>query len=329
MLQQTRVEKVVPYFTRWMERFGSVERLAAATEAEVLKAWEGLGYYARARNMRLAAQQMVERHGAEIPADRQSLLALAGIGAYTAGAILSRAYGQPEPALDGNIQRVLCRLYDIPGDPREAGTRRQLWQLAAAIVGEAPSGTAGDLNEGLMELGSLICRRHAPACSACPLCELCTSRARGTESARPAARTKRPIPHHEAGAAVIADRSGRVLIVQRPSRGLLGGLWGFPGGLARPQESPPAALERTVWESLGVHVEVGEPVLALAHAYSHFRITLHAHRCTLLAGEPRPIGYAEVRWAGPPDLEGYPLPVTDRKIAEELRRRGDNWPTHP
>lgn len=326
MLQQTRVEKAIPYFTRWMECFRDIASLAAATEAEVLKAWEGLGYYARARNMRLAAQQIVERHGGEIPADRQALLALPGIGPYTAGAILSRAYGQPEPVLDGNVQRVLCRLYDIGEDPRAAVTRKRLWQLATRIVSEAPLGRAGDLNEGLMEVGSLVCRRSAPACDACPLHALCTAHARGTETERPLRLSRRPTPHYEAGAAVIADGNGRFLIARRRSPGLLGGLWGFPGGLALPEEPLPDALKRAVGQSLGVHVEVGDPLISLAHAYSHFRITLHAYRCALVAGEPRPLGYAEVRWVGLSDLDGYPLAVTDRKIAGELRRRDATEP---
>lgn len=173
MLQQTRVETVEPYYRRWMERFPTVQALADADLQEVLKLWEGLGYYARARNVHRAARQIVERYGGEIPADRSALRALPGVGEYTVGAILSIAYNRPEPILDGNVKRVLTRLFDIEQPIEEQATVRRLWELARGLVEAAPPGRAGDCNEGLMELGATVCTPQNPCSLICPVAECC------------------------------------------------------------------------------------------------------------------------------------------------------------
>jgi A/G-specific adenine glycosylase len=185
MLQQTQVASVTPYFERWMTRFPSVRALAEAPLDDVLKAWEGLGYYARARNLRAAAREIVALHGGEIPADREALLRLPGVGRYTVGAILSLAFGRPEPILDGNVRRVICRVDDIADDPRAPATERRLWERADALVKAAPAGQAGDLNEALMELGALVCTPGKPDCAACPLATFCLAHARGVQAERP------------------------------------------------------------------------------------------------------------------------------------------------
>lgn len=315
MLQQTQAATVVPYFENWLARFPDVQALAAAPLDDVLKVWEGLGYYARARNLQAAAQCIVEQHGGSLPADRRALLALPGVGRYTAGAILSLAFGQAEPVLDGNVRRVLCRLYDIAEDPRAPAVERSLWELAAVLVEAAPPGQAGDLNEALMELGALVCTPVAPVCSACPLREHCLAHARGTAAERPIRRPKAPPPHFDVVAGAIRDRQGRCLIVRRPAQGLLGGLWGFPGGVLEPDEAATEGLARTIREQTGVEMRAGAPLARIKHAYTHFRITLHAFAGELVSGEAQPLRCAEVRWVTHQALADYAFPVTDRKIA--------------
>lgn len=326
MLQQTQAATAAPYFERWMARFPDIRALAAASLGDVLKTWEGLGYYARPRHLHRAAQQIVAEHAGELPADRASLVALPGIGRYTAGAILSLAFGQAEPVLDGNVRRVFCRLYDIADDPRRPATQRRLWTLAQDWVEAAPAGRAGDLNEALMELGALVCTPRSPDCAACPLAEACQARAHGTAAQRPTLAARRTIPHHDITAGVLQDAAGRFLIVRRPGQGLLGGLWGFPGSpagaCADPTDRPEtlrACLARALRETLGVEAAVGEALPAIGHAYTHFRITLHPFRCRLVRGEPQALGYAEVRWVTAGEMAAYAFPVTDRKIAGELQ----------
>jgi A/G-specific adenine glycosylase len=329
MLQQTQVSTVVPYFERWMARFPDVAALAAASLDDVLKAWEGLGYYARGRNLHRAAQQIATQHGGQIPADRAALLALPGIGRYTAGAILSLAFGKAEPVLDGNVKRVLCRLFDIADDPRETGTEKRLWEWATALVRDAPAGATGDLNEALMELGALVCIPAAPDCPVCPLADFCLAHARGVERERPVKVIKARTPHYDVTAAVIADEAGRYLIVQRPPQGLLGGLWGFPGSAAGECDSGVPALSgasspladclaAALRDSLGIEVAVGAALQSIRHAYTHFCITLHPFRCRLLRGAPQDGRYVAFRWASPAELGNYAFPVTDREIIRSL-----------
>jgi A/G-specific adenine glycosylase len=314
MLQQTRVETVVPYYQGWMRRFPDIQSLASASLEEVLKAWEGLGYYTRARNLHRAAQQVVACWGGHLPAERLHLLTLPGIGQYTAGAILSLAWNLPEPALDGNARRVLCRLYDIAGDVDHAGNRDLLWRMASDLLTETPPGYAGDLTEALMELGALVCRPGAPDCRSCPIAEMCLANHRGVQRERPVRSKRRALQHFDAAAGVVYDGEHRYLIVQRNVDGLLGGLWGFPGCVVRDGRPLTSSLEEAIANMVGVNVEVRGPLTTFRHAYTHFAITLHAYRCWLLAGTPRALNCLEVQWASPEEIARLPLPVTDRRI---------------
>jgi A/G-specific adenine glycosylase len=325
MLQQTQVASVTPYFERWLAAFPSVNALAEATLDDVLKAWEGLGYYARARNLHAAAQIIVIEYGGEIPADREALLRLPGIGRYTAGAILSLAFGRAEPIVDGNVRRVLCRVEDVTEDPKAPAVERSLWARAEALAEAAPAGRAGDLNEALMELGALVCTPDRPACAACPVAQWCLAHQHGVEADRPIKTAKRQTPHYHVTAALIQDGAGCVLIVRRPAEGLLGGLWGFPGSQAgdcNGSENGPAALVACLTEALhkalNVEVIVGEALSPIRHAYTHFHITLHPFRCRITSGEAQPLGYTEARWVTAAEMLGYAFPVTDRKIASSL-----------
>ena len=239
MLQQTRVEAVIPYFLRWMEQFPTLKSLADAPEQEVLKTWEGLGYYSRARNLQRAALQVFQEFHGQLPADAHSLALLPGIGRYTAGAIASIAFGLDEPALDGNIRRVLSRLFDLRLPARSPEGERRLWELARQHL---PAGQAGDYNQALMDLGATICSPHSPHCAECPLENLCQAHALGLEEERPITLKRQPIPHYLVTAAIIT-RAETILIAHRPAHGLLGGMWEFPGGKLESGEDFSEALK--------------------------------------------------------------------------------------
>ena len=224
MLQQTRVETVIPYFERWMARFPTVEALAAATQQDVLNLWEGLGYYSRARRLHRAAQIVVAEYEGELPADVDKLRDLPGIGRYTAAAIASIAFNLDEAALDGNIRRVLARVCHVSEVVSSGQGKRILWALAEEHL---PPGRAGDYNQAMMDLGATVCTPNDPACQRCPMADSCRARVLGIQDQLPVKKAKPPIPHHTVTAAVI-HRNGHILIAQRPQNGLLGGMWEFP-----------------------------------------------------------------------------------------------------
>lgn len=311
MLQQTRVETVKGYYHRWMERFPTVQALAQADEQEVLQLWEGLGYYSRARSLHRAAREVMTRFEGKVPASRVELETLPGIGRYTAGAIASIAFGLDEPALDGNLRRVLSRVFDIDVPITSPEGMQRLDELFAAHL---PSGKAGDFNQALMDLGATLCTPRSPHCGECPVSDLCLARDRGVQEQRPIIKQRQPVPHYTVTAAVM-QRGEQVLIAQRPREGLLGGMWEFPGGKQEPGETLAACLEREIQEELGVKIAVGEELGVFKHAYTHFKVTLHAFVCTLTDGEPRPVEASDVRWVLREDLSQYPMGKIDRQIA--------------
>jgi A/G-specific adenine glycosylase len=318
MLQQTRAETVVPYYERFLESFPTVEALADAPLEEVLKAWEGLGYYARARNLRTAARRVVTGLGGQIPDTFEELLALPGVGRYIGGAVASIAFGRDVAAVDGNARRVLCRVFEVREDVTRSGVQRKLETLAAGLL---PPGRAGAFNEALMELGATVCTPRAPFCDRCPLVDLCRAYAAGDPEALPVRRPRRQVPHYDVTAAVTARADGRVLVAQRNTDDMLGGLWEFPGGKREDGETLPECLAREMREELGVEVEVGEQLVVVRHAYTHFRITLHAFHCWLVDGEPRCLDCAAFRWVTLAELDGLPMSVADRRVAHALGGR--------
>jgi A/G-specific adenine glycosylase len=294
-----------------------VQALAAAPLDDVLKLWEGLGYYARARNLHRAAHKVVAEFDSHLPDTVEGLCHLPGIGAYTAGAIASIAFGRDAPVVDGNVKRVLCRVYAIRGDPRQPKIRRKLWALAEANV---PKGKAGRWNEAIMELGATICTPRSPRCGECPLAGVCRARALGIQEKLPARAAKAQLPHYDVTAAVIrARRGGRVLIAQRPMSGMLGGLWEFPGGKRKRGESLEECLRREILEELGISIEVEKQVAQVEHTYTHFRMTLYAFECRHVRGKPRAIEVADWRWVRLTELDEFAFAVTDRKIIQALR----------
>lgn len=315
MLQQTRVETVIPYYERWMERFPVLSKLAAASEQDVLRLWEGLGYYSRARNLYRAAKIVMDEYNGMLPTRREELERLPGIGRYTAAAVASIAFGRDEAALDGNIRRVLARVFDVTEPARSPRSEAILWQLARENL---PAGRAGDYNQAMMDLGAQVCTPRSPACRECPLEVLCRACLLGVQEERPAVIKKAPVPHYTVTAAVIR-RDGRVLVACRPPDGLLGGLWEFPGGKQEAGEDLITCLKREIMEELGVEVQVKEAIGIFRHAYSHFRVTLHAFECTLLMdGEPRPFQASEICWVLPDELRRYPMGKIDRQISRIL-----------
>jgi A/G-specific adenine glycosylase len=314
MLQQTRVETVIPYFKRWMGRFPSVAELASASEQEVLNAWEGLGYYGRARNLQHAAQIVVTELGGELPRDLKALRQLPGIGRYTAGAIASIAFGLDEPTLDGNLRRVLARVFNLEQPADASSGERVLWSLAAENL---PPGRAGDYNQALMDLGATICTPHDPACARCPVSGLCRAYALGIQGQRPVLKTRAAIPQRFQAAAVVSRR-GRVLLARRPSKGLLGGMWEFPKGDVIPNGEvdgdPPRELETVLETEYGLRARVGAPLGRLKHAYTHFRVQVHAYRCELVSIERN----ERLKWVRLSELGDYPMGKVDRRIARRL-----------
>jgi len=308
MLQQTRVETVIPYFVRWMERFPDVNSLAQASEEEVLRLWEGLGYYQRARNLWRAAQRIVQEHGGKLPSRLSDLRHLPGIGDYTAAAIAAFAFGQDEVALDGNLERVLTRLFDQPLPAGSAKTRRALKALARQHL---PAGQAAEYNQALMDLGATICLPLSPRCEVCPVEAFCLARAHGTVSERPLPRAGRAIPLRFQFIAIVTAGE-KVLLHRRPGRGLLGGLWEFPSLFIESEEAVQTAPSVFAQE-YGLHLELRSPLGRLSHAYTHFRLQAEAWHCDLLA--PAPPNFT---WVERVELSQYPMGKVARQIARRL-----------
>lgn len=318
MLHQTQVTTVLPYYQRFLARFPTVFDLAQAPLADVLKAWEGLGYYARARNLRQAAQRIVAEHDGRIPDDAAALRKLPGVGGYTAGAILSIAYGHDCAAVDGNVLRVLSRVLHVTTDIADPATRREIESAAARLL---PPGEAGDFNQALMDLGATICLPRRPRCLLCPLSATCEANKLGIQELLPVRTPKKPVPHYQVAAAVIwrNGQGGEFLIAQRLPKGLLGGLWEFPGGKQEPGEALPDCLRREIREELGFGIAVGELLTVVEHGYTHFRITMHAFHCHPLEGEPQTIGVADWRWITLDQVGDFAFSAADHKIIAALR----------
>ena len=315
MLQQTQVETVIPYYECFLDRFPSVRDLAQAPLEEVLKVWEGLGYYARARRLHQAARELVRKNGGNLPDSFDRLKALPGVGTYTAGAIASLAFEERVPALDGNARRVLSRLFGVQDDVARTSTKRRLRELAEALL---PPEEVGLFNEALIELGATVCTPRSPSCSCCPLRVLCWAYAAGEQEDLPLRRPRPKTPHYDVAAAVTSRKDGVVLVAQRARDDMLGGMWEFPGGKCEDGERLSECLIREMEEELGVVVEVGPKLTVVEHAYTHFRITLHAFWCRVRVGEPRCLDCAAFRWVQPQDLDDLPMSVADRRIASAL-----------
>lgn len=313
MLQQTQVKTVIPYYHRWLEQFPSVAALAQADQQQVLKVWQGLGYYARARRLHQAAQQLLERHQGQFPSSFDAVLALTGIGQTTAGGILSAAFNLPYPILDGNVKRVLARLCALQAPPNRR--LKQLWQVSSEVL---DTQHPRDFNQALMDLGATICTPKQPQCDRCPWQPVCQAHARNLQTQLPMSEPRNPIPHKQIGVAVIWNEQGQILIDRRRPEGLLGGMWEFPGGKIEPGETVEACIQREIQEELAIDIAVGDRLIVIDHAYSHFRVTLNVHHCSHLNGDPQPLECDEIRWVQPDELEQYPFPKANVQIIEAI-----------
>jgi A/G-specific adenine glycosylase len=317
MLQQTRVETVIPYWHRFLERFPDLEALATADADDVIGCWAGLGYYSRARNLQRAARVVMEEHGGRLPEEVDALRALPGIGRYTAGAVASIAYDRPAPIVDGNVARVLTRWLGIDGDVRSRAVQERLWQEAEQLVrGEDP----GSLNQALMELGAVVCTPRAPRCGDCPWTRSCVARAEGRAESLPV-KSRAAAPRRVEAVAAFLERRGRALAVQRPQRGLLGGLWELPGGEVAAGETREQALARALRENLGLAAPGLEPLGAVEHAFSHRLLRLHVFRAEASPGRVRRRGWDAHCWVSAEAFDRLPLGGPARKALARVRER--------
>jgi A/G-specific adenine glycosylase len=309
MLQQTQVATVIPYFERWMRKYPNIARLAGAEEKAVLKEWEGLGYYARARNLLKASRLVLKERGGIIPSNPEELKSLPGIGRYTAAAIASMAFGADVATLDGNIKRVFARVFNISTAVNTSSGEIILWQTATLHL---PKGRAGDYNQALMDLGATICLPKNPLCLECPLLDLCEAHRKGLQDDLPVATSKPVVPIRVKVAAVIL-RGEKVLLRQRPVNGLLGGMWGFPAGEV--QTDPTLSVESVIESEYQLKVKLASPFAIVHHAYTHFRLTEHAFLCTLKGKQHLP---GRFQWVPLIQLGDYPMGKVDRRLADQL-----------
>ena len=317
MLQQTRVDTVIPYYERFIKSFPDVRTLADAPVQDVLKIWENLGYYSRARNIHAASRIIVDRWGGQIPDKPEEIKILPGIGDYTAGAILSIAYGLAVPAVDGNVRRILCRLFAIRNFADDPGQQKKLHDLASILVhGKYP----GNFNQALMDLGAMICKAKNPDCRICPVGLICRARLSGLQDSLPITRKAPAIPHKLGVAAVILNAGGKLLIVQRPAAGLLASLWKLPGGFVHDGKNIKKCLRDCVKEELNISIAAGNCLASVKHTYTHFHLTLQAFKCRLLKGDPEARTCQNWRWATASQLVKLPMSKIDRKILAEIAR---------
>jgi len=315
MLQQTQVETVIPYYRRFLARFPSLKTLAEAHDDEVLKLWENLGYYSRARNLHDAAREIAARWQCRLPHQRKELLALPGIGEYTADAILSIAFARPVAAVDGNVSRVISRLFALRSPLGSPESRKRILDLANHLLSKKHP---GHFNQAMMDLGAVVCTPRAPSCLSCALRDLCKAKAVGLQERLPVVKKRPTLSNKHMTAAILFDRKERVLLVRRPASGLLGGLWKFPGGERRKEEEVEEALARTVREELDLHVRAVKTIASVRHAYTHFRVIFHAYRCAIVRGRPKSLAGSEWKWVSAEELHSLALSKVERKILAAL-----------
>jgi A/G-specific adenine glycosylase len=311
MLQQTQVPTVIPYYRKFLKAFPTVHRLAKADLSKVLSIWEGLGYYSRARNLHKASRIILNRFNGKIPDTLNDLLGLPGIGRYTAGAILSIAFNKEAPILDGNVKRVLSRLFTVSGNPVKGKTVDILWNYSESLI---PKGHASSFNQALMDLGATLCAPKDPHCARCPLRRVCKGYESGDPEKFPSRGLKKAIPFIQAVSAVI-QKDGQVLLQQRPARGLLGGLWEFPDWRVDHREDSELKLLHFIKNELGIRIKTKESLGSFKHTYSHFKLTLHVYLCQ--AAGSKNVG----TWVPLRDLRLFPMSRLHRRIAQTLQEK--------
>ena len=324
MLQQTQVKTVIPYYERWMRTLPSIEKLASAPEQKILKLWEGLGYYSRAKNLKKSAKIVNKEMNGKLPKTVKDLQSLPGIGRYTAGAISSIAYGLKEPVLDGNVKRVLSRLFCINENGATSASENRLWEKATDLLSMS---RPGDFNQALMELGATVCIPKLPICQKCPVQTICKAFLKNRVNEFPPSKRKIPSKNIEVSAGIII-KNKKVYIQQRSKVGLMGGLWEFPGGKRENKESIEECLKREIKEELGVKVVTLKKVMTIKHTYTQFRVTLNVFKCGLQKKQIRPNGCEQWKWVSFPSLKTYPFPAANVKIVKYLTEKQTPSPKH-
>lgn len=325
MLQQTQVKTVLAYHDRFLKRFPTIQSLARADQQDVLKLWEGLGYYSRARNFHKAAIQVYFQHSGQIPTDWNAFRQLPGVGDYIASAVLSIAFNQPFAVVDGNVKRVISRLF-VMDTPVNGSRAHGVFQGPATVLLDCDS--PGIFNQAMMELGALICKPGKPVCTLCPIDKFCAAFTSRQVDAYPKRVKALPVPLYPVVAGVVYHQ-GRILITQRKPEGLLGGLWEFPGGKIQEGESPADACVREIKEETGVSARIVSHLCQVKHAYTHFKIQMQVFICHALSGAVRLNGPVDFRWIALDDMDLYPFPGANHKFLGLLKNSNHASHTPP
>jgi len=319
MLQQTQMDRVVAYFNKWMKRFPGIDSIAVAGEEEVLKLWEGLGYYSRARNIIKTAKLLSDDYDGALPADHKELMGLPGIGPYTAGAIMSIAFNREYPLVDANIERVFARLFNLDKPVKNKKTHTFIWEKAGELI---PQGRARQFNQALMELGALVCIPQNPRCKICPIRTDCLAFSLNLVNKRPVLQAPPKTIFIEMATGIV-KHNGRIFIQKRKSKGVWANLWEFPGGRLEPGETPEMALVREYMEETELSVGRLKKITAVQHSYTIYRVTLHCYFCTLLDDRYEPVLHSaqEYRWVESKELSNYAFPAGHRKLIQFLQKK--------
>ena len=316
MLQQTRVNTVIPYYLRWVEKYDSIKTVAKADELKLLKLWEGLGYYSRCRNFHKSCKIIVNDYDGEFPSDYQKFLLLPGVGDYTASAVFSIGLKQAYAAIDGNVRRVMARVLGIKNI-----TKRNKNRIHSTLIKWMDRERPGDINQALMDLATKICRVDHAKCSSCPIDEICMASKMSIPESYPARIKRKEIPHKEIVAGIIWHRQ-KFLITKRKENALLGGLWEFPSAEIVSSETPIGALRRQIKEKWDMDIIIKKKVGYVKHAYSHLKITLTLYRCQ--SQESVKCMNNEYRWITPTEIKNFPFPKSNHKLFKVLNSNGWN-----
>lgn len=319
MLQQTQVVKVLEYYSRFLKAFPTVEALARADLQDVLKQWEGMGYYSRARNLHRAAGLIVDEYDGHIPVHYDDFHALPGVGDYIAAAVLSIAFRQPYAVVDGNVKRVLARLFCLKEPVNDTRAKRMYQEKAEQLLDRHHPDV---YNQAIMELGALICRPQTPQCDACPIQPSCEAFRSGTQQDFPVRKKRKPVPEYNIAVGVV-QKGEQLLITRRKTDGLLGGLWEFPGGKIKTDEAAAAACQREILEEVNLQVRVDEKVTEVRHAYTHFKIKLDVFLCQYISGEVELNGPIDFRWIHLHEVDDFPFPKANHKFIPLLKQKLD------
>ncbi len=320
MLQQTQVVKVLEYYRKFIKTFPDIRRLAAADLQDVLKVWEKMGYYARARNLHKAARMIVEELDGEIPSEYERFRKLPGVGEYIAAAVMSIAFNKSYAVADGNVKRVLSRIFLMEAPVNGSGSGKIYRERADFLLDKEHTGM---FNQAMMELGATICKPQNPLCDQCPVSNYCAANRESRQQDFPLRKPARKIPEYHIAVGVV-HKNGQILITRRKNEGLLGGLWEFPGGKVRPGETAGEACLREIREEVGLSVDIIDYLTEVKHAYTHFKIVMDVYRCKYLTGKVKLNGPQDYRWISLEEIERYPFPMANHKFIPRLLEIAEN-----